>query len=66
MSCDVEHEPEEMYTVYHVTSLDDLAFHRAREDSVAGETVTRDCAHFPWKVFGRKTIDQESCLLDWF
>ena len=33
MSCDVVHEPEEMYTVYHMTSLNDLALRRAIEDS---------------------------------
>ena len=36
-SCDVEHEPEEMYTIYNVTSLDDLALCRAREDSATQE-----------------------------
>ena len=36
-SRDVEHEPEEMYTVYHVTSPDDLAFDRAREDGATQE-----------------------------
>ena len=63
------HEPEEMYTVYNVTSLDDLTFCRARRRHDTGETVTRDCTHFPWMVFGRKTagyIDQGHCLLDGF
>ena len=36
-SRDVEHEPEEMYTVYNVTSLDDLALRRAREDGATQE-----------------------------
>ena len=36
-SRDVEHEPEEMYTVYNVTSLDDLAPRRAREDGATQE-----------------------------
>ena len=37
MSRYVEHEPEEMYTVYNVTSLDDLALRRAREDDATQE-----------------------------
>ena len=36
-SRDVEHEPEEMYTVYNLTSLDDLALRRAREDGATQE-----------------------------
>ena len=54
-SLDVEHEPEEMFTVYHVTSQDDLALRWARGRRDTGETVTCDCTRFPWKVFGRKT-----------
>ena len=34
--CDVLLEPEEMYTVYHVTSLDDLALSRAEETARHG------------------------------
>ena len=36
-SRNVEHEPEEMYSVYNVMSLDDLALRRAREDGATQE-----------------------------
>ena len=36
-SRNVEHEPEEMYTVCNVTSLNDLALRRARKDSATQE-----------------------------
>ena len=62
MSCDVEHEPEKMYTVYHVTSLNDLALSRATEDGVEGETVTCDCTRFLGRSLAERQLNRPRAL----
>ena len=68
MSRDVVNAPEEMYTVYHVTSLNDLALRRTEETAQHGRDSHRWLYALPLEGLWQKdsSIDQGRCLLDGF
>ena len=62
-SHDVEHEPEEMYKVYNMTSLDDLALPRAREDGATQERQSPVTVRtFPGRSLAEGQLDRPRAL----